>query len=277
MERHLERVDQRLLGVGAVIPAIVHVAADAMIFELTVNLCAQQQSLSLGSLDAGIEPGAVGFGRQDYRHPGMDTLDFRDGRCSDYRAAGDAQIVIVGPYASEAEAGATWQLQQPGILLAVLFTGRPFEIAIGRDQAATGFEALTESAGSVDGFDTGVEHSGFGQFLGEERHQPPAAPVELHVPGLVEVNEIHLLRWRDVVARLQVGRRDRMQLVAELVERVKLAPGHLIGESSAHWSALDQKVVPTSTSSFSLEAAHHTLFFKRIKNGLRVAPLLIDE
>lgn len=106
-------------------------------------------------------------------------------------------------------------------------------IAIGRDETAPRLEALAKRTAGVDRLDAGVEHRGFGQFLGEERHKPPAAAVELHIAGFVDVNEIDLLRGRDIEPRLYVGL-GREHLVGELVKRMQLRPRHLIGETSAH-------------------------------------------
>jgi hypothetical protein len=104
-----------------------------------------------------------------------------DRRCHDDGAAGDTQAVVVRPQAGEREAAVLRQVQQPGVLLAVVGSGGPFEVPVCGDQAATLLEWLTESARRVDGLDPGVEHRGLGQFLGEERHQPPAPPEQLTI------------------------------------------------------------------------------------------------
>lgn len=71
--------------------------------QVIISLMIEQQRLGVFSLKVSIKPVVVAALVEDNWHPRMDMRDVLDGRCRDYRAAGQAKLVVMRPKAGEGE------------------------------------------------------------------------------------------------------------------------------------------------------------------------------
>lgn len=160
-------------------------------------------------------------------------------------AGGDVERRVIGPKPRKRKRFSLGLFDQPRLLFAVLSVFGPFIIVIGLDQAASCLVGIAKRRLLVCVFAARVEHRPLGrQLLGPMWHQPPPPLGNDMVAFVVNMNEMNILRRRNVVARRCVA--CLILWLDEVVHLPQVGPGGFELETTAHMITLGVAMKPVN-------------------------------